>query len=315
MKNGALSFICIGFVCFTLNVQASNGDRVGNGGDGFAQEFVAIGRKIVEDLRVHPDPNIKDFAALTTAVENTKVETKDSLTLNMAEVDAINRPEEHRIEINRKRWKEYDTKQKTSLALHEYLGISQIKDDHYQISGAYTELTFPEKKEVPIEAILQMGTVKYGLSTAGGTQYSIAAGYEWNHRWTTGLGYTYIDYSMHAHYLEEEYSSHTIEYTVFGKYYFNENSKLRAYSLLGVGYWTSKESFVIGTDDWYGMKTSTTLSYPARHGLATDLMIGLNYQLSQSFSADASIGVKEHNLTGQHLQLKPTGLIGVGYHF
>jgi hypothetical protein len=129
-------WILLGMIA--LNAQAGN--ELGNGGDGFAQEFTALGRQLVQSIEARPDPRIADVAPLKAAVEKTRVTTSGKLELRGAEVDAINYPAQAKIEVNRARWKEYDVRQKASLVLHEYLGIAGIDDGNYQISSAYLEL-------------------------------------------------------------------------------------------------------------------------------------------------------------------------------
>lgn len=126
------------FACFALNAHAGN--ELGNGGDSYAQEFTALGRRLVESIRSRPDPRIPDAGALAAAVDKTHVASAGKLELRGAEVDAINYPAESRIQFNRERWKEYDLRQKASLVLHEYLGVAGVDDGSYQISSAYLEL-------------------------------------------------------------------------------------------------------------------------------------------------------------------------------
>jgi hypothetical protein len=126
-------------VAALVPIHAYAGNELGNGGDSYAQEFVAIGRDFLDRLRAAPDPAIP-LQRLSDAVENTSVITKDKLELRGAEVDAINYPGSKRIELNRARWKETGEKEKSSLALHEYLGIAGIDDSRYAVSGKYVEL-------------------------------------------------------------------------------------------------------------------------------------------------------------------------------
>lgn len=115
------------------------GNELGNGGDGLAQEFVAIGRGVAERLRAESNPAVSADTFLKI-VESTSVSTKSRLELNGSEVDAINYPSSGRIELNRSRWKEYGAREKASLVFHEYLGIAGIDDSNYEISGKYVEI-------------------------------------------------------------------------------------------------------------------------------------------------------------------------------
>jgi hypothetical protein len=115
------------------------GNELGNGGDSFAQEFVAIGRKLAELLENNPDPAFS-AGIFQESVKRAAVSSKDKLELRGAEVDAINYPESGRIEINRSRWKEYGLREKTSLVFHEYLGVAGVDDSNYEVSGRYVGL-------------------------------------------------------------------------------------------------------------------------------------------------------------------------------
>ncbi len=121
---------------FVISLGALAGNEHGNGGDGYALEFMALGRKAAGEVRLHPDPRISEDS-LRKAIETTNVTTKERLELQGVEVDAINYPEQKRIELNRSRWKEYGLDQKAALVLHEYLGVIGLDDSKYEISGKY----------------------------------------------------------------------------------------------------------------------------------------------------------------------------------
>lgn len=118
---------------------AWGGNELGNGGDTYAQEFVALGRGIAAKLKAEPNPKIAEIDALSKAVEETKVTTLDKVELAGAEVDAVNYPESRKIEVNRSRWKQYNAEEKASLVLHEYLGIAKVEDSRYEVSGEYSQ--------------------------------------------------------------------------------------------------------------------------------------------------------------------------------
>lgn len=146
-----MKWLMAAWMVFTA-ASAFAGNELGNGGDSFAQEFVAIGQKIAERLKNDPDPQVSSITFLE-AVENAAVSTKAKLELRGVEVDAINYPESKRVEINRSRWKEYGIREKTSLVFHEYLGIAGIDDSNYEISGKYVEvpsLLFSRTNSEPI---------------------------------------------------------------------------------------------------------------------------------------------------------------------
>lgn len=130
------------FAAIWVGQGAFAGNELGNGGDSVAQEFVAIGRKVADRIRVETDPSIPADAFLA-AVESTAVSTHGHLELRGVEVDAINYPESKRIEVNRARWREYGIREKASLVFHEYLGIAGVDDSNYRISGKYVEVPSP----------------------------------------------------------------------------------------------------------------------------------------------------------------------------
>jgi hypothetical protein len=141
----------------------AEGNELGNGGDLVSQEFIAAGRRLVDDLRAKPDPRIPDVDKLAAAVEAVKVTSTSSLTLHGAEVDAINYPEELEIDVNRPRWQAASPEKHASLVLHEYLGIIQVNDLHYEISGSYAQpFAIPEEKPKKFEAAIGSS---YGWTT------------------------------------------------------------------------------------------------------------------------------------------------------
>lgn len=158
------------------------GNELGNGGDSFAQEFVAIGQKIAERLKNDPDPEVSALTFLE-AVEEASVSSKDRLELRGAEVDAINYPESKRVEINRSRWKEYGIREKTSLVFHEYLGIAGVDDSNYEVSGKYVEipsLLFTRTNSEPVtfsRAYSDLDDSRNGQIFVGlGSGFSVAGG-------------------------------------------------------------------------------------------------------------------------------------------
>lgn len=141
------------------------GNELGNGGDGFAQDFVATGRGMVAELRDNPDPRISDFAAFEKAVSNTHVaSTTDPLLLDGQEVDAINYPHEGRITMSRPHWGALSAEKRRALVLHEYLGICCDRSDrNYEISSSYTTDDIPAAVISPIGE-LACATSKHTLS-------------------------------------------------------------------------------------------------------------------------------------------------------
>ena len=121
-----------------ISVSALAGNELGNGGDHYAQEFISLGRAIVSKQNADRDPLLPSASELSQVVEETQVTTKDSLLLREVEVDAINYPEQKKIEVSRARWQKYSAVEKAALVLHEYLGVANIEDSKYQISGSYS---------------------------------------------------------------------------------------------------------------------------------------------------------------------------------
>lgn len=124
-----------------MATSALAGNELGNGGDSYAQEFVALGRTFVKRMREEPK-GFPGIDALSAAVEETRVLTKETVEIDGAEVDAVNFPQSKRIELNRARWRAYSTEEKSALVLHEYLGIAKIDDSNYQLSGSYSRSAF-----------------------------------------------------------------------------------------------------------------------------------------------------------------------------
>jgi len=114
---------------------AVTGGVVGNGGDEYALQFIAVARDVVGYLSIVNPSGIK-LPDLIEAIDSTKVEsTNDQLNLQGVPKDAMNYPAEKRIIFNRKRWDSISNKnQKSALVLHEYLGILGVDDTGYKLS-------------------------------------------------------------------------------------------------------------------------------------------------------------------------------------
>lgn len=149
-----------------VSFAAKAGNEVGNGGDGYSQEFISLGRSMLERMRQNPDPRVANLEALSEAVEKTNVSTKNQLELAGAEVDAINYPETKRIELSRARWKGYNAEEKAALVLHEYLGIANIEDKHYQVSGSYSSAA----AEISSHETYESAKRPFSLGVGGGIQ-------------------------------------------------------------------------------------------------------------------------------------------------
>lgn len=144
MKNIKLALISI-LASTTLYTSAHARGTETHGGDQVAREFIALAQNIVRTFPYLRTDHLttEQLLALESAVKNTRVITKDSVEVNGFEVDAINIPAEHRIEVNRNRWmaRPYLEKNKLqSLVLHEYLWISGVDDTNY----IYTNALLPD---------------------------------------------------------------------------------------------------------------------------------------------------------------------------
>jgi hypothetical protein len=114
----------------------------GGGGSELAMDFVQTGRLAWAKAQ-HPEI---DRIALAIAIETTSVLfTREELTLlhedsqngRREAVAAINFPSEKKILVNELRWKALSQRDRTTLALHEYLGIASggtTLDRGYRIS-------------------------------------------------------------------------------------------------------------------------------------------------------------------------------------
>ena len=128
---------------FSLNAWAAGG-MVGNGGDAVLQEFNLRGIQMAAYFRAEPAVASRfaiDAAKFLDVVRKTKLEAQDHLTLNGVEVDAINHPDQMRIEVSRLRWEASSQLENTyfvqrRIALHEYLWVYGIDDTGYAISNA-----------------------------------------------------------------------------------------------------------------------------------------------------------------------------------
>lgn len=126
--------MCIIMTIFPL-LSFSQGGVISGGGDSFSAEFVKIGYDLFQMLENSPIEEISNDKFLE-AVQNTKVNSAYTVTLNGEEVDAINTPSLNHILINRRRWIDTATDYKKRLVLvaHEYLGILGVDDSNYQVS-------------------------------------------------------------------------------------------------------------------------------------------------------------------------------------
>jgi len=152
----------------TLSSVASATKIVGNGGDVFALEFVAVASDVY-DYMVSTEAPAINLPALRQAILDTKIEsTEESLSLNGVPKDAINYPSESRIIFNRLRWSEISETQKPAFVLHEYLGILGVDDSSYKYSQPLLDKLAYGKRITEVSGPLTVNFAKK-------TQYQIQA--------------------------------------------------------------------------------------------------------------------------------------------
>lgn len=292
MKTKLLLLILL-LLTTATTVFASAGNELGNGGDLVAQEFIAAGRKLAEELRRKPDPRIPDAEKFAAAVEAVKVSTAESLTLHGNEVDAINFPQDQHIDVSRSRWRESTPGKRASLVLHEYLGVMGVDDGHYQISGSYAEaFAIPEEKPKRFEATLFSN---YGMAQTLGqlatrTMWSerpgfgLFAGYHLTNRSTLGIQ---VDSQKFARNYDEDYrfGYTTLELAVTYKYWLASAAPLRPYFRAGLGYGKLKHESAFRTSSY---TTEIWDSDFSDNAFAGQLGLGIRYALMKEVGLDLS---------------------------
>lgn len=298
------------FLVFWLHTPlALAGNELGNGGDKFAQEFVATGRALTEDLRKTPDSRIPDIDSFEKAVDATRVVTKDELVLEGHEVDAKNFPEQKLIELNRARWREYDRDERKALVLHEYLGVCCSGDRNYEISSSYSDGSNELfRARLGTEAQLRTGySGRYtnGLS-ADRPSVGGSVGYQLSRRSTLGLSADSHRF-MHevnrtdSESLDFKRTTNLLELHLFYKYWLLEFGKLRPYFNVGLGYARSAHSDVYRLGNW-AYDQEHDFDY---HHVAAKLSLGLSYRLSRTVGLDLSLNA--HGLYRTKWNKRETG--------
>lgn len=132
------------------------GFDVGNGGDVYAIQFVALAHEVADQLDDDPLDGIT-AAELRQAITTTKVISVETLTLNGKPIDAINyrHASPPRIEVNRAAWDRlrYERHDRMVLAFHEYLGILGKDDSLYQLSKLLDRASVCSRSRAVITAI------------------------------------------------------------------------------------------------------------------------------------------------------------------
>lgn len=132
-------------------IRPEEGNERGNGGDEYSKEFVRVAYDVLESLAKDPIAGV-DNKALLAAIQKTKVNSRDSLTLRGNEVDAINFPDaaDPRILMSRAGWNRMKAERhrRAFLALHEYLAIMGVDDSSYQVSIQLDRASVCERNSV-----------------------------------------------------------------------------------------------------------------------------------------------------------------------
>lgn len=126
-------------VVFAQNsfAQPRAGTEGGNGGDEYSKDFIEMGLNVLNTLNRLPIAGV-DNVALLSAIQQTKVVSKPTLTHEGYEVDALNFPDPVNpyIEVSRAGWDRMaqSTFRRAFLVLHEYLGIMGVDDSQFHVS-------------------------------------------------------------------------------------------------------------------------------------------------------------------------------------
>jgi hypothetical protein len=116
------------------------GDGTRGGGNAMVADFFQAGDDILQALMPLKTLSIQgqtiDIAKLRSGFEATKIFAKDSdfLDLDGVAVDAINTPDENKIEFSSRRWDRMTAEQHSKLVIHEILGLNRIPDKAYELS-------------------------------------------------------------------------------------------------------------------------------------------------------------------------------------
>jgi hypothetical protein len=277
------------------------GNELGNGGDGFAQDFVATGRGMVAELRDNPDPRISDFAAFEKAVSNTHVaSTTDPLLLDGQEVDAINYPHEGRITMSRPHWGALSAEKRRALVLHEYLGICCDRSDrNYEISSSYTTDDIPAPvRDHPIDLQLRSGYTSnfYSGLKPDRPTVGITLGWELTHRSTLGLSFdSYQFKKTDVGVTPSDSQSRRDRIMELGanyRYWLNDRRTLRPYLVSAVGLGSNQIAYGFSPYEDDNTFDSPYAFLFGRVGTGAALRISSSASLDLSVNVDGMYGVQ-----------------------
>jgi opacity protein-like surface antigen len=220
-------------------------------------------------------------------------------------VDAINFPESRHIDVSRSRWSSYGPGKRASLVLHEYLGVLNVNDKHYEISGSYADaFAAPEEKPKKFELGLS-ASYGAGLGQASSSRpgYGIFFGYKLNPRSTLGLK---LDFRRHASGGNiDDYTEIAISY----KYWLALGRKWSPYLQAGAGYVSTRSSKAASMPGFL----ATEQTYASHNDVSLQLGGGYRYSLLKDVGLD--LGLHLHsvgaNLNGTFL----VGRVGVDVAF
>ena len=146
-----MKILKITIISILISLGAQAGTRDSGGGDAIALDFIATAVNIGSWL----DGNSSDVPGLDAAhfknkLANLNLSTTDKvLLIDGIEKDAVNYPAQVKIIVNRARWSKIASKyQKTSLVLHEFLGIMGINDTLYSVSAKIGAKIIGDKEDL-----------------------------------------------------------------------------------------------------------------------------------------------------------------------
>ncbi|OQW48825.1 MAG: hypothetical protein A4S09_13585 [Proteobacteria bacterium SG_bin7] len=126
-----------------LASNVTHAGREGGAGDSAEIEFKSIGRAISSKLHDELAGKLPGVDALK--FQNAVAETQVIMTSRYLQKDgrkreALNFPNEKKIEVNRPNWTKLAPVRKAILVLHEYLGILGLEGESYEISSTLTSI-------------------------------------------------------------------------------------------------------------------------------------------------------------------------------
>ncbi|MGK5086522.1 hypothetical protein WDW86_03095 [Bdellovibrionota bacterium FG-2] len=134
-----VGFIAMVLSCSSASLYAAEGGYSGGGGGIFALEFTQFARGALALLKTSNQCRIPelDLTKLENAIDTTRVVAVEKTFLDDKEVDAVNHPDQHLIELNFTRLNTIRTDQSTlmTFALHEYFSMIDLDDSHYKVSS------------------------------------------------------------------------------------------------------------------------------------------------------------------------------------